>query len=76
MFVILTPSKVLFNLDNNLLDLHLSHRVVTNFEYIPNENSYTYMVDTNVMNVEWSFFNLGNLLNSRSFFLASATFLC
>ena len=25
--------------DKNLLDLHLSHRVVENFEYIPNENT-------------------------------------
>jgi ubiquitin C-terminal hydrolase len=36
---------------------------VTTENYIPNESSYTYMVDTNVMNVEWSFFNLGDLLN-------------
>ncbi len=36
---------------------------VTTEKYIINENDYTYIVDTNVMNVEWSFFNLGDLLN-------------
>jgi len=39
--------------DNNLLDLHLSHRVVTNFEYIPNENTpkevWKYLASANLL---------------------------
>ena len=43
--------------DKNLLDLHLSHRVVENFEYIPNENTpkdvWKYLASANLLeNVE------------------------
>ncbi len=39
--------------DNNLLELHLSHRVVTNFEYIPDENTskevWKYLASANLL---------------------------
>ena len=43
--------------DKNLLDLHLSHRIVENFEYIPNENTpkdvWKYLASANLLeNVE------------------------
>ena len=39
--------------DKNLLELHLSHRVVENFEYIPNENTskdvWKYLASANLL---------------------------
>ena len=39
--------------DKNLLELHLSHRAVENFEYIPNENTsndvWKYLASANLL---------------------------
>ena len=47
---------------NNIENSHNDNSATTE-GYMINENDYRYMVDMDPFNVEWHFFNLGDMLN-------------